>query len=210
VSGDLDDDGLREERAAAMSNAHGRRFSGDPERLRSPERAALMEPDRIVGLSLEGIRDASVLDVGTGSGLFAEAFLRSGASVTGLDVSRESLASARRHVPEARFVQGLAESLPFDDASFEVVFLAHVLHEADDPLAALGEARRVASRRVVVVEWPFEDEDHGPPLEHRLRPEAVQGLAGEAGLTGFKHIRLSHVELYRMSSGIGEGHENGG
>ena len=33
--------------------------------------------------------------------------------------------------------------------------LGHVLHETDDPVAALVEARRAARLRVVVLEWPY-------------------------------------------------------
>ncbi|MBN2565599.1 MAG: class I SAM-dependent methyltransferase [Candidatus Eisenbacteria bacterium] len=182
-----------------MSNAHERRFRGDPERLRSPERTALLEPDRVVALSLTGLAAASVLDVGTGSGFFAEMFSRAGSIVTGLDVSGVSLDVARGHAPGIDFVEGVAEALPFEDGSFDLVFMAHVLHESDEPLMALREARRVASRRVVVVEWPFEDEEHGPPLAHRLRPEKMERLARDAGLVGLERLRLSHMDLYRMS-----------
>jgi ubiquinone/menaquinone biosynthesis C-methylase UbiE len=181
-----------------MSERNERRFRGDPERLRSAERSERMEPERVVALSLEGAQAATVLDVGTGSGLFAEVFFKAGKIVTGLDVSRESIASARRHVPEATFLEGLAESLPFHDDSFDLVFLAHVLHESEAPLTALHEARRVANRRVVVVEWPYRAEACGPPLEHRLRPETIDAMAEQAGLSGFQRLRLTHADLYRM------------
>jgi methylase of polypeptide subunit release factors len=52
---------------------HERRFRGDPARLRSPERLEQLEVERVVELSLEGITAGSVLDVGTGTGVFAEA-----------------------------------------------------------------------------------------------------------------------------------------
>ncbi len=52
--------------------------------------------------------------------------------------------------------------------AFEVAFLGHVLHETDDPVRALSEARRVTTVRVVVLEWPYVQEEEGPPLEHRL------------------------------------------
>ena len=54
---------------------HERRFKGEVERLRAPERIQRIEVDRVVNLCLEGVRADSVLDVGTGSAIFAEAFL---------------------------------------------------------------------------------------------------------------------------------------
>ena len=37
------------------------------------------------------------------------------------------------------------EKLPFEDKAFDLAFMGHVLHEADDLLTALKEAQRVAS-----------------------------------------------------------------
>ena len=37
---------------------------------------------------------------------------------------------ARRHVPNARFQEAAAEELPFQDRTFDLVFLGHLLHEA--------------------------------------------------------------------------------
>ncbi|MBL0177102.1 MAG: methyltransferase domain-containing protein [Ignavibacteria bacterium] len=36
--------------------------------------------------------------------------------------------------------------MPFEDASFDLVFLGHVLHEADDLLHALAEAEALRPR----------------------------------------------------------------
>ncbi len=51
---------------------HEKRFSGDINRLRSPERQERLEVERVTGLCLEGIFPKTMLDIGTGSGLFAE------------------------------------------------------------------------------------------------------------------------------------------
>ncbi len=178
------------------TDAHGHRFSGDTARLRSPERVAMLEPERVVAVSMKGASVRTVLDVGTGTGLFAEAFSRAGARVTGVDVSTDFLRAAREHVPSATFTEGAAERLPFDAGSFDLVFLGHVLHETDAPSAALKEARRVAGERVVVLEWPYRVEDVGPPLEHRLKPEGIEDLARRAGLERIEKLVLSHAELY--------------
>jgi ubiquinone/menaquinone biosynthesis C-methylase UbiE len=174
----------------------GRRFHGDPGRLRSAERAAVVEPERVVVLSLEGDPVKTVLDVGTGTGLFAEAFSASGLDVTGVDVNASLLAVARHHLPQGRFLEAPAESLPFANGSFGIVFMAHVLHEVDDPLIVFREAARTARKRVVIVEWPFREEAYGPPLKHRLPPERIEGLAHSAGLSRQTHVSLSHVEFY--------------
>lgn len=181
-------------------NAHERRFHGEPERLRSPERIALLEVDRVVALSIEGLTSPRVLDVGTGTAIFAEAFAAKGLAVAGIDANSALLEVAGQYAPQAEFKQARAEAIPYGDALFDLVFLGHLLHEADDPLRALGEARRVSRARVVVLEWPHVLEEKGPPLEHRLRVETVLDMAAQVGLDAVEHLRLTHMDLYRMAA----------
>jgi ubiquinone/menaquinone biosynthesis C-methylase UbiE len=176
--------------------AHERRFHGGADRLRAPGRVALLETPRVVSMCTEGAAIASVLDVGTGTGIFAEAFLSAGLTATGIDPSMELLAHARAHAPRAVFMEAVAEKLPFADCSFDLVFLGHVLHETDDPEAALREARRVSLRRVAVLEWPYRSEGDGPPLAHRLSTERILALSTAAGLQPMRRIELLHMDLY--------------
>lgn len=66
-----------------------------------------------------------------------------GTTVTGVDPDGASLARAARRAPRARLVLGNAETLPFEDGSFDWVVAALVLCTVHDPAAALAEARRV-------------------------------------------------------------------
>ena len=176
-----------------------RTFHGGIERLRDPGRVALLEVERVVDLSLEGIEAKNALDVGTGSGIFAEAFAAHGLSVAGIDTNPEMVTVAGEHVPSGDFREAPAEAIPYPDGSFDLVFLGHILHEADDTVKALREARRVAQERVVVLEWPYYDEEKGPPLAHRLMPEQVTALAQEAGFDKIETVPLTHMVLFRLS-----------
>jgi ubiquinone/menaquinone biosynthesis C-methylase UbiE len=178
---------------------HERRFSGAPDRLRAADRIARLDVPNVVTLALEGVTPRNALDVGTGTGVFAEAFAAAGLVVTGIDTSAELLAIAREYVPAGRFREAIAEQVPFGDASFDLVFLGHVLHEADDPLAALREAKRVARQRVAILEWPYREEPQGPPLAHRIAPEVVDRLAARAGLPQGEAVRLEHMDFYRFT-----------
>ena len=88
----------------------------------------------------EGTR---VLDVGCGSGLTLVLAAERGATVAGLDVSPGLLAVARERLPEADLRLGDLQVLPYDDAGFDVVLGVNAFQFAEDPVAALGEARRV-------------------------------------------------------------------
>ncbi len=179
--------------------SHDRRFQGQADRLRAPDRLARMEVPRVAALSMEGIAVQSVLDIGTGTGVFAEAFAAQGLAVTGIDVNAELLEVARQTVPTAWFKQAPVEQIPFADRSFDLAFLGHVLHEADNPVAALKEAHRVARRRVAILEWPYRPEEKGPPLEHRLKPEVVADLARQAGFHDVETMHLESMDFYRLT-----------
>lgn len=181
------------------NHTHERRFQGGPDRLRTAERIVLLEVGRVAAISMEDRTIQTMLDVGTGTGVFAEAFAALNVAVTGIDVNAELLAVAQQHVPAAQFKEAAMEQLSFPDRSFDLVFMGLVLHEADDAVAALQEARRVTRQRVAVLEWPYREEPKGPPLAHRLKPETVEGLAAQAGYQTVELTHLQHLELYRLT-----------
>jgi SAM-dependent methyltransferase len=175
---------------------HEKRFEGDISRLRSPERVERLEVERVVGICLEDGELASLLDVGTGSGLFAESFSKHGLKVSGVDANPEMLIAARQFVPEGDFREGTAEALPYPDGSFDIVFLGLVLHESDETLKVLQEAHRATRKRVCILEWPYRDQSFGPPLAHRLNPEDLAVLFQKAGFRKWKMTDLSDTVLY--------------
>jgi ubiquinone/menaquinone biosynthesis C-methylase UbiE len=178
---------------------HERRYTADIERLRAPQRVALLEVVRVVDLALEGIDVQNVLDVGTGSGIFAEVFVNKGLQVTGIDPTLDMLKAAQEFVPGGIFHQGTVEEIPLANKSLDLVFLGHVLHESDDILKALSESKRCAKFRVVVLEWPYIQEESGPPLEHRLKSEDVLAAAEKIKFSQVETIQLHHMVLFRLT-----------
>lgn len=89
------------------------------------------------------------LDVACGTG-FLTRHLQG--DVVGLDQSEAMLTIAAERVPGARFVQGDALTLPFEDGSFGRVFTGHFYGhlERDVREAFLLEGRRIAAELVVV------------------------------------------------------------
>lgn len=88
--------------------------------------------------------EASVLDVGAGSGDMAVAILASKPSlnIEGVDV----LVRPETAIPVRQFD---GEHLPHGDGEFDYAILVDVLHHTDDPGALLAEVGRVA-RRIVI------------------------------------------------------------
>jgi ubiquinone/menaquinone biosynthesis C-methylase UbiE len=175
---------------------HEKRFKGDVSRLRAPERVERLEVERVVDLCLEKGQFENVLDVGTGSGLFAEAFVKRGLKVSGVDVNPEMLTAARQYVPNGDFREGIVEMLPFPEGSFDLAFLGVVLHESDETLKVLKEAARVARKLVCILEWPYREQSFGPPLSDRLNPEDLAGLFQKAGFRKWGMTDLTNTVLY--------------
>lgn len=176
---------------------HEKRFDGEPDRLRSAARVALLEVEKVVNIVLDGIEASSMVDVGTGSGLFLEIFQKQGLRTAGLDVSPKMLELARQHLPDTDLRTGIAEALPFPDGFCDVVFMGLVLHETDAPLQALKEARRVGRVRTAALEWRYiADQEFGPPLEHRLSEEDIQKWGEQAGFVRLGSHALQHLVLY--------------
>lgn len=83
-------------------------------------------------LPLQGLTislDSHVLDLCCGSGQATQFLVQYSQDVTGLDVSPVSLQRAKRNVPRAKYVEALAEEMPFPDAQFDLVHTSVAMHE---------------------------------------------------------------------------------
>ena len=179
---------------------HEKRFNLEVDRLRDPDRISRLEVERVVNLSLQNLDNVqAVLDIGTGSGLFAEQFAAKGLQVTGLDSRAEMLPVAQKYVPSGVFREGVAEKLPFKDDSFDLVFMGLLLHETDNTLETLKEAYRVVRKRLAVLEWQYDEQSFGPPLEHRLSPDKIKVLAKQAGFKEVESVKMNSLVFYWMN-----------
>ena len=90
----------------------------------------------------------TILDVGIGTGRFAEYLSNSGFDVVGIDVSLSMMAKAGEKGVR-NLVQADAHYLPFRDMVFDGAILVHVLHLARDWVQVVREAGRVTGNIVV-------------------------------------------------------------
>ena len=95
-----------------------------------------------------------VLDACCGTGDLAVAAVRAGATVTGLDFSERMLERARRKYSEVEWIQGDAQQLPFEDASFDAATVGFGVRNLEDLERGLAELRRVlrAGGRLAILE----------------------------------------------------------
>jgi SAM-dependent methyltransferase len=142
-----------------------------------------------------------LLDAGCGAGGACVGAARRGAQVSGLDAAEALLGIARARVPDGGFHLGDLEAHPYPDHAFDAVIAADAISYAANPLAAIGELRRVCAPRgrIAVAVWgcPGQCEVRvvfqavaealptplpgGWPFAHSA-PSAVARLVGDAGL----------------------------
>jgi SAM-dependent methyltransferase len=98
------------------------------------------------------------LDVGSGTGALASTIVAAAApaSVTGVDPAEGFVAYARGAVPDATFVVGDAQRLPFQDNSFDAVVSGLVLNFVPDPALAVAEMTRVARPGAAVAAYVWD------------------------------------------------------
>jgi ubiquinone/menaquinone biosynthesis C-methylase UbiE len=85
----------------------------------------------------------TLLDVGCGSGLFADLAHQKGVAVTGIDATAQLIEQAKQRTPGLNFLVGEMEELPFGDAAFDVITGFNSFQYAANVKNALTEAKRV-------------------------------------------------------------------
>jgi 2-polyprenyl-6-hydroxyphenyl methylase/3-demethylubiquinone-9 3-methyltransferase len=92
-----------------------------------------------------GGRKCRILDVGCGGGFLTFGLMEAGHDCTGLDISAEVIAAARKRDPAGlcQWTVAPSEKIPFGAQSFDVVCLMDVLEHVQDYRAVLREALRV-------------------------------------------------------------------
>lgn len=149
------------------------------------------------------------LDAGCGNGAFTEELIKQchPASVMAIDPSEDQLAYARGRAGAklATFQRGDAQSLPFEDNSFDVGVMALVIAFLPDPAKAIAELARVVrpGGAVATYMWDFKGggmplrpiyvavkslgiEPPQPPNPAAASEEAMQEVWAKAGLTNIE------------------------
>lgn len=122
--------------------------------------ATYLEPGALEFLKgLELTPGTRMLDVACGAGQIAIPAAKAGVDVTGIDIATNLVEQARARASServnARFDEGDAEMLPYDDASFDVVVSLIGAMFAPRPELVAAELKRVCrpGGRIVMANW---------------------------------------------------------
>ena len=111
--------------------------------------ANLRRPDPRIARRIEAaLGDAeTVLNVGAGAGSYEP----SGRRITAVEPSAVMI--AQRRASDATVIQGRAESLPFDDGSFDAAMAVLTIHHWSDKQKGVAEMRRVTNGNMVFLTY---------------------------------------------------------
>jgi ubiquinone/menaquinone biosynthesis C-methylase UbiE len=134
-----------------------------------------------------------IVEIGAGTGMFAEAFTRLAKDAKVYAVDTESLMvewmhAHRPEVSAGRIVPVLSHEtkVPLNDAMADLVVMINVHHELAEPEATYLEAWRLLSPggQLLAVDWAPIDTPRGPSQAIRISAEDAAVFFTDAGFTG--------------------------
>jgi ubiquinone/menaquinone biosynthesis C-methylase UbiE len=114
-------------------------------------------------IAATGLSNPSLLEIGCGSGYYAEVLatlVPGGVRYTGLDYSAAMIERAKARYPMFVYETGDATGLRYPDSAFDIVFNGVSLMHILDYAAAISEAARVAERYCIFHTLPVFTDDH--------------------------------------------------
>ena len=161
--------------------------------------------DRVIGALAIG-PGARVLDVACGTGGVALRAARAGAEVTGIDISADQLAKARRAAEAEglaiRFDEGDCQELPYAEAEFDAVASAFGAIFAPDHERAAAELARACrpGGRLALTAWPA---DHWSETHARAGRTFVEDVDAREWASE-EHVRKLLGDAFELELQTGE------
>ena len=118
--------------------------------------------ERLYELLRPVVRQKTVLELATGTGLIAKHILRYADHIEATDASQEMIEQAKQGVKSTKLYFSVQDMfhLPYADQSFDVVIVVNALHIVPEPEKALSEIRRVLKDDGVLVAPTFTHADN--------------------------------------------------
>jgi SAM-dependent methyltransferase len=144
-----------------------------------------------------GVTAGSALDVGCGPGALTAVLVeRLGISnVAAVDPSAPFVEAAQQRLPGVDIRLASAESLPFDDDSFDFVLAELVVHFMSDPIAGLREMARTTrpGGTIAACVWDYGGDTGALSPFWKVARTLDPGIDDESGLAGVREGQLAQL-----------------
>jgi ubiquinone/menaquinone biosynthesis C-methylase UbiE len=186
------------------------------EKLNDPARFESLPPDLF--FAALGVPDGPsvVVEIGAGTGLFAEAIAERApeATVYVADIAEEAIEWMMKNrvgVAEGRIVPVPAGEthVPLDDAIADALYMINIHHEFVDAAASYREALRLLKPggHLLVVDWAARETPKGPPQAVRVTPSELGALLESVGFVDVM-VDDSALPWHTMATAIRSGVEH--
>ena len=152
------------------------------------------------------VKDKTVLDLATGTGLIAKNIVNAAVHIEATDASSEMITEAKRNNHSVKLYFSVQDmfSLPYADKSFDVVIVSNALHIVALPEKALTEIRRVLKDDGMLIAPTFT----GFPLHNKWTSEEYLSFLQQNGWTVRKSavlkasFPLTYAECVKTSASL--------
>lgn len=180
----------------------GKKF--DPkkiEKLNNPKRLESIPPD-FVWEKLNLSEAKTIVDIGSGTGLFSTAFSKfmDNGKVYALDISEVMVEWMKKNLVGFKNVIPMIMSeseIPFEEKSSDLVIMISLHHELESPDTILAESMRIlkAGGKICIIDWKKEETPYGPSYEIRY---PIQEIYNQLEAVGFSEIQTD-ISLERFN-----------
>jgi len=131
--------------------------------------------DDIIGEVSVNIEDATVLDIGCGTGIYSEYYNEKGADVVGSDISSSAVKLSRKFVPNGDFLQAESSCQPLPDNLFDISHIFsvcyHIVNDKkwEETLSELIRLTKSGGYLVMRIEWVEKKDRRAEHVKYRSR-----------------------------------------
>uniref|UniRef100_A0A1X7UNT6 Methyltransferase type 11 domain-containing protein n=1 Tax=Amphimedon queenslandica TaxID=400682 RepID=A0A1X7UNT6_AMPQE len=165
------------------------------------------------------IKEASIVDIGCGTGNYAVALSPFVGNITGIEYNKGMMEQATKkteHLPNVKIMEGSALSVPLEDRYCDVVICTHVLHhlsgssppEYAGPTKAISEVYRILKDEgAFVINTLTSEQLLESYFMYKIVSKASERLSEKYPPVSVLHDRLSKIG-FRVQSVLAHCHES--
>ena len=160
--------------------------------------------EKIYELIRPVVKDKTVLEVATGTGLIAKHIVKAAAHIEATDASPEMITEAKRGNYSAKLHFSVQDmfSLPYSSKSFDVVIVSNALHIVPQPEKSLREIKRVLKDDGVLIAPTFTHAENSFPGKVKAFFMKLAGFPLHSKWTNEEYLSFLHQNGWAVRNSV--------